>query len=219
MLLVHGWGGHAGRLGRFVAPLVDAGFTACAFDAPGHGGSGGLTGTVPEMAEAVRIVLDRFGPCRGLIAHSLGAGAAAIALRGGLRVERAVFLAPPADLAAYAARFARHFGLSERMRDAMMAHLCDRYGFCWSRMRTDEAGRDSTTPLLVIHDAGDVRVPLADGVAVARAWPIARIVTTRGLGHHRILKDPKVIRTAVQFLAPSRRKVEMHPLRAGAAAV
>src|SRR5215468_5695279 len=34
ILLVHGWGGHAARLGRFVGPLEEAGFSVIAFDAP-----------------------------------------------------------------------------------------------------------------------------------------------------------------------------------------
>ena len=40
VLLVHGWGGWRGQLGRFVAPLVDAGHRVVAVDAPGHGDAG-----------------------------------------------------------------------------------------------------------------------------------------------------------------------------------
>ena len=34
-----------------------------------------------------------------------------------------------------------------------------------------------------------------------QAWPGARMVTTRGLGHHRLVRDPQVIAEAVRFLA------------------
>jgi len=37
VLLVHGWGSRGARLGSFVAPLVAAGHSVIAFDAPGHG--------------------------------------------------------------------------------------------------------------------------------------------------------------------------------------
>lgn len=200
VVLVHGWGGHAGRMGGFVAPLVAAGLSPVAFDAPGHGRSGGLTGSVPEMADAVRALLDHFGPGRGVIAHSLGASAAALALRDGTRIPRAVFLAPPADLGAYVARFARRFKISDRMRRAMMTRLANHYGFSWSGMRVDEAGRGISTPLLIFHDVGDVCVPLSDGAAIARGWAGARLVRTRGLGHHRILRDTRVVQKAVEFL-------------------
>src|SRR6476619_6407329 len=41
ILLVHGWGGHAARLSRFVEPLEAAGFSVIAFDAPAHARSSG----------------------------------------------------------------------------------------------------------------------------------------------------------------------------------
>jgi pimeloyl-ACP methyl ester carboxylesterase len=197
---VHGWGGHSGRLVRFVAPIVRAGYSAVAFDAPGHGESGGFSGSVWETVEALRAVEDRLGPCTGLIAHSLGASAAAIALRSGLPVPRAVFLAPPADLSTYAARFARHFGISRRMFDDMKRRLADGYGISWERLRIDTSLPIAPARLLIFHDAGDPRVPFRDGQAVARAWPGARLVQTRGLGHHRILRDPRVVRRAIAFV-------------------
>lgn len=43
-------------------------------------------------------------------------------------------------------------------------------------------------------------VPLAQGEASARAWPGARLVTTRGLGHARILKDAAVASAAAAFI-------------------
>ena len=34
----------------------------------------------------------------------------------------------------------------------------------------------------------------------ARLWPDARLLSTRGLGHHRIAGDPAVIEAALRFL-------------------
>src|SRR3954471_12912224 len=39
VLLVHGWEGRGSQLGSFVEPLVAAGLSVVAFDAPGHGDS------------------------------------------------------------------------------------------------------------------------------------------------------------------------------------
>lgn len=200
ILLVHGWGGHSGRLGRFVAPIVHAGFTAVAFDAPGHGESAGFSGSVWDTVEALRAVEDRLGPCAALIAHSLGASAAAIALRSGLPVTRAVLLAPPADLSEYARRFARRFHISPRMFHRMKRRLADDYGIAWERLRIDAPLAHAPARLLIFHDAADPKVPFRDGQAIARAWPGARLVPTRGLGHHRILRDPGVVRRATAFV-------------------
>jgi hypothetical protein len=56
------------------------------------------------------------------------------------------------------------------------------------------------TPALVLHDRDDAEVALADGEAIARAWPGARLVATEGLGHRRILRAPGVHQEAARFV-------------------
>jgi pimeloyl-ACP methyl ester carboxylesterase len=205
VLLVHGWGGHAGRLGNFVEPLLGAGCSVIAFDAPGHGVSSGLQGTLPEWIDALRALADRQGPFHGVIGHSLGASAAAFAMRNGLRTPRAVFLAPPADMSWYVTRFAKRLRLSERVRERLQQRLERRYGICWERMCVASVVGERETRLLVFHDARDASVPVSDGEAIARAWPGARLVRTRGLGHHRILRDRRVVARAAAFVAAGAR--------------
>jgi len=55
-------------------------------------------------------------------------------------------------------------------------------------------------PLLVMHDRDDREVGWNNGAAIAKAWPGAELVTTTGLGHHRIVSDAAVIRQVVTFL-------------------
>ena len=56
-------------------------------------------------------------------------------------------------------------------------------------------------PTLVVHDHDDEEIPHADAEAVAAAAPGATLVSTRGLGHHRIVRDEAVIERAVAFVA------------------
>jgi len=65
--LVHGWGGNASQLNPFVRPLVAAGFTVVAHDAPSHGlsdpgptGAGNSDGV--QMGKALDDVATLFGP-------------------------------------------------------------------------------------------------------------------------------------------------------------
>jgi len=201
VLLVHGWGGHAGRLVEFAAPIAARGFSVIAFDAPGHGASSARRGTIFEMLDAIRALDDRFGPFAGVVGHSLGASAAILSMWRGVPFERAVLVAPPADLGSYLPRFARRLHLPERTRELLKARLEDRYGIRWDRLRLASiSGRRPRTPILVFHDCRDACVPMRNGAAIARAWPGARLVCTRGLGHHRILRDRGVIRRTADFL-------------------
>jgi pimeloyl-ACP methyl ester carboxylesterase len=58
----------------------------------------------------------------------------------------------------------------------------------------------ATRPTLVIHDLGDKDVPWGDAERYALLYPDARLLSTSGLGHHRILKSPLVSAAVIRFL-------------------
>jgi pimeloyl-ACP methyl ester carboxylesterase len=200
-LLVHGWGSRAARLGSFVAPLTAAGFSVIAFDAPGHGASAGRLSSLPQFMAAARASGDRFGPIEALVAHSMGGAASTLAIRRGLPVRRAVFLAPSSDPAGYVERFGAILRLSPEILDGMKLTLERRFAIAWKDFDVVAAARKMTSPLLVVHDREDRDVPWTDGESIATAWPGAQFVVTEGLGHRRIVHDPSVVSRAVAFLS------------------
>jgi pimeloyl-ACP methyl ester carboxylesterase len=205
--LVHGWGGWRWQLDGFVAPLVEAGFRVVAFDAPSHGASdpgpsGPGRSTVLELADALAAVVAAMGPAHAVVAHSLGATAAAFALRGGLPVERAAFLAPMADPLPYTRTFAGRLGFGERVRTRLVDRIERRVGLPLSAFDVPAmAEQVATPPLLLVHDRQDAETGWSDSAAIARSWPRCRLVTTGGLGHRRILRAPAVIAEVVEFVA------------------
>jgi pimeloyl-ACP methyl ester carboxylesterase len=54
--------------------------------------------------------------------------------------------------------------------------------------------------MLLLHDPEDREVPFADGLALAEAWPGARLEPLVGAGHTRALRHPDVISRAVGFV-------------------
>jgi pimeloyl-ACP methyl ester carboxylesterase len=204
--LVHGWGGWGGQLDAFVAPLVEAGHRVVAFDALGHGGSGpGPSGpgrsNILELADSLAAVVAAHGPAAAVVAHSLGATATAHAMRGGLAVDRAVFVSPMADPLPYTRTFAARLGFGERVRTRMVRRIERRVGMPLSAFGVPDLARAmATPPLLLVHDRQDAETGWADSEAIARAWPGARLVTTTGLGHRRILRDPSVVAEVARFL-------------------
>ena len=215
VLLVHGWGGHAGRLTPFVDSLLSAGFSVVAFDAPGHGIARGRVSSLPEFVAAIRAVEAEHGPFRAVIGHSLGAAAAALAVREGLGAQRLILLAPPSDLEKYTGRFARIMRIPPSVRDSMKKRLEKRFQIRWAELKVAGRPASGDVSLLIFHDRRDVRVPMRDGVEIVDTWPNARLVRTRGLGHHRILRDARVIARAVSFLAgrPARKSAATRSTR------
>ena len=201
VLLAHGWGGTAAQMRRFVFPLAGAGYRVVAFDQPAHGLSGGTLTGLPDFADVLREVAWHHGGVQAVIAHSLGGAATALAIARGLPLERAVLVAPPADLTAYSRRFARWHRIPESVRGTMQAAIEERFGVRWADLEISRVAERLDVQALVIHDRGDKVVPFAQGERFARHWPGARVLLTDGLGHHRILQDDEVAGAAVAFVA------------------
>lgn len=204
VILLHGWGGRAGRFSAMAAALLRSGFRVILFDAPAHGVSMGRQASLPQFAKALRQVADTVGPVYGLIGHSLGGAAVSLAMHHGLVAARAILLAPPADVFVFSHAFARHLRIPPRARDAMQQNLETRLQISWEELHIPTLASTMTSPALVIHDTKDSDVPFDHGQEIARAWPGAELFTTTGLGHRAILRNPEVIRRTIEFLEGDR---------------
>jgi pimeloyl-ACP methyl ester carboxylesterase len=204
--LVHGWAGDRGQLTAFVAPLVSAGYRVVAFDAPSHGESapgefGPRSSTIPEFAAALEAVVARHGQPRAIVAHSLGAASAAVALCDGMRASRVVLIAPTAGVPAFERSFAAALGYGERTRRRLFDRTERRVGAPMHHFDVPALGRAVLMPkTLIVHDRDDAVTPVADGEAIAEAWSGSRLHLTSGLGHRRLLRDPAVIAEVVDFV-------------------
>lgn len=200
VLLVHGWEGRGTQLGRFVMPLVDAGFRVVTFDGPAHGQSPGRSTTLPEFATAIIALCRELGPLYGIVGHSFGAAATSIALQNGISAEKAVLVSPPFSFASVVGRFASFLSIPEDVLRRMHVLMEKRHRCPPDTLSFDTIGPQMRTPALIFHDADDRYVPYHDGLAVARVWQGSTMITTNGLGHNRILSDGIVIERVVEFM-------------------
>lgn len=204
VLLAHDWGGSAGQLQSFVQPLVRAGFTVVAFDAPGHGVSGGTWTSLSRLAQALTHVAETVGPLHAIVAHAFGAAAATLAISRGLRVGRLVQIGPPADAAEWFSKYTRALRLRDDVEREARHRLEQRLGLGLDSLTAERLAGAVEVPVLVIHDRLDDRVPWDDGARIARALPRGRLMTTLGLGHTRIVEEPAVIAATQRFLERDR---------------
>ncbi len=211
VLLVHGWGGNGGQMLALAEPLLAQGFRVVLFDAPAHGSSEpsrlrGRRVSMIEIADALRVVAAAAGPIAGLIAHSGGCTATALALRDGWRgPRRIVFVAPFALPSEAIEPFGRAIGASAAVTARFHARVEQRFARPWTDFDMPGlAQRRTVPPLLVVHDRDDREVPPFHGTSLAQAWPGARLLETGGLGHRRVLRAPAVVADIGRFLAPLR---------------
>lgn len=201
VLLVHGWEGRGSQLARLVEPLVRQGLSVVAFDVRGHGDAPDGISSVVEHARAVTSVALHLGPLHAIVGHSVGGAASLFATRFGLRAGRFALIAPPISPERFAAGFGSMLGLNAAVQGAMLRRLERRYGIPMEDLdvRADAARIDA--PILVVHDVGDRIVPFSDGEAIAHAAPHGALVSTHGLGHHRVLRAPEVAAAVVPFVS------------------
>lgn len=201
VILAHGWGGHAAQMRAFVPPLLAAGFRVIAYDQPAHGVSEGRLTGLPDFADALAEVAAHHGGVHGVVGHSLGATAAAMAHAWRkLDVRKLVLIGAASDLVGYSRRFARWHWMPEWLRRSMQSAIEERYGLRWDELELAAVAPRLAAGALVIHDRADRRVPWSQGAAIANAWRGARLLTTEGLGHRRILEHEAVSRAATEFL-------------------
>ena len=121
----------------------------------------------------------------------------------GLELERAVFVAPPADLGAYFDTICEKLRLPDDVPRRVKQGLEKRFDVNWDELVAERLAVSMASPLLVLHDRHDKEVPIDNGERLAHAWPGSVLEITEGLGHRRILRDPLVVDRAVAFIGDS----------------
>jgi pimeloyl-ACP methyl ester carboxylesterase len=224
VLLVHGWGGWASRLGAFVRPLVETGHQVVGMDLPAHGSSPGRRTNPFEMADALLEVAGAVGPIHALISHSFGGMVSLLAMERGLNPGSATLLSPALRSDHVRDRFAELFRLRAPVMDALVRVIDGRFGSeVWEHLDARRiayrlASRGSDVPVLIAHDPEDRDAPFSDALELSRRLPTARILRVEGAGHHRILVEESVVSAAVEFVSDSRQASPAGAPRIAAAA-
>jgi pimeloyl-ACP methyl ester carboxylesterase len=202
VLLVHGWNGRGIRLHRFIAPLMNAGYSAIAFDGPAHGASEGRNTSYFEFTDVVTALFEaELGPeIRGVVAHSFGAAAVVNSLSRRNPAPKTVLLAPVLELKDLVFRaFDRH-GVPPEIGERIIGAYEQRFGYS---LRDDDPHLrlgGLRSPVLVVHDEEDPVMPYRDSRRISRQFDHLTLHTTHGLGHNRILTDPAVVDAAMIHL-------------------
>lgn len=204
VLLLHGFEGRAANLVAFAAGLSERGLAAVAFDSFGHGESEGDRATIVDVAGAAHAVAAEFGPFHAVIAHSFGGLCAYHAVRTGLSVRRMATIGAVCDFGFlpewFGARLGLRGGIVADLRRRSEAYFRPETDI-WERFSASHDAAGWTVPLLVVHDADDKEITVAQGRKIAAAYPRAEYLETRGLGHRRILRDAGVVGTVLDFVA------------------
>ena len=201
VLLTHGWSGSAADMAPLAAELVRAGYRTVLYDMPGHGNSSPRPTNLYVYLRTLEALAEITGPLEGVVGHSLGGTATALALgQRLLSARKAVLLAPAVSPWDFSWDFAQMIGLPEERVPGMVARTEELVGAKADGLNAAEAVRDLQTPVHIAHDPEDLDVPFKHSSMLAAAWKDSELVPRPGLGHRKLLKDPATIAAAVAFV-------------------
>ena len=219
VLFVHGWNGRGANFAPFFGPLLEAGFSVAAFDAPAHGLSDGRTSSYFQFTDALRAVM-RTGVGRrmhGLIGHSVGGAAVIGALSREKTAVQTVLISPALDLQNILASAFEGFGVPLGIFRGVIAALERKYGYSLEKDNPIRLLPTLKTPVFIVHDRADETTPYLESRRAAEQCPNVSLHTTEGLGHKRILADPAVVARVMAHLtgSPSGAEKETRVVAAG----
>ena len=197
VLIIHGWESHAGHMNVLSDALVNAGLNVVALDAPAHGDAEGETTNAIQFAAALLRVSKDLGPFDAIVGHSMGGGAAFIAIADGMQVGKVVTIGAPYLFSDVLHRFAKYIGLPPKAEKSFVDRIEQLTGRSWDETRGDVVAPKVHQPCLVVHDQDDKEIPFSDAENLLKVLPQGEIYKTKGLGHRRILHD----RTTAAYIA------------------
>jgi pimeloyl-ACP methyl ester carboxylesterase len=203
VMLIHGWNGRGTQIAAFAKSLTEKNFRVVALDGPGHGISQGKITNPKHFSDFILNAQQELAPlgAKSIIAHSFGGGCTVLAANAGLKVESIVLIASPAFYEKVVQFFATSMGLSKKSEIIFIDLVTKFSGIAPAEINVGHLGSSLNIPALIVHDKDDKAVLYKWGQAIHNAWPGSILYTTQGLGHRRILKDPKVIAYVTEFIA------------------
>ncbi|WP_052367878.1 alpha/beta hydrolase [Algiphilus aromaticivorans] len=201
VMLLHGWEGHYTQFEALIARLLEAGYTVIAVDPPAHGDAPGSVSHPGRFSDALRDAVAAEDAPYAVIGHSMGAGAALLAAKTGVRLPRMVLIASPASFRYVVDGFLDFVGLQGRGRERFRTLVEREVGHPLDAIEAAElAPAMGDTPVLLVHDRFDRRIPYEHAQRLRAGLSRAQLHETRGLGHQRLLADAGVIARVLEFL-------------------
>ena len=200
ILLVHGWSGRGTQLVKIADELLKSGYSTISFDAPAHGKSPGNTTIMVDFIYAILEIDKQFGPFEAAIGHSLGGMSVLNAMKKGLQLKCAILIGSGDIVQDIIDDFVTKLELDPSIAIGLRVHFEKKYGESMNDYSAYIAAKESTIPVLVVHDHDDPEVSVKAGIHIHKHLKNGELLLTDGLGHRKILGNHAVIERVVQFV-------------------
>jgi pimeloyl-ACP methyl ester carboxylesterase len=195
ILILHGFSSYSYKFEKYVSLLKKQGFEVICFDAPAHGLSEGKIINALIYKAAILEIEANFGPFYGLMGHSLGGLAGALAFQefNDQANRRLVMVAPAVRTQRAIEHFYSLLPVDEKIRVAIDQLFNEITHLPIEEISVNHAIKHIQSPILWIHDKDDKICIFDDVLPIMNEKPEhIRFVITEGLGHSRIYKEASI---------------------------
>ncbi len=198
LILIHGWSGRGSQFFKIAEDLKKQ-YRLLAIDAPGHGDHRGKRSHMLEFVDAIETTQQKLGPVYGAIGHSLGGLALFNAMERGIHFQQLAIIGTPSTIPNVIGDFCAQVKANAKVAKGIIQYLEKRYQLSVDEVSTVSLAQKYNPKGLILHDKDDRDVPVKNASESAAAWSHAKLHLTKGLGHRRILMDPKVLKLLYDF--------------------
>lgn len=200
ILLMHGWSARATQFRTIIDALL-TNYHLVAIDAPAHGKSEGKETDLFGFAGAMKKIVHNYPNLYAIIGHSLGGVAAILNVKNGLPVEKLVVMASPAVASDILDNFIQRINAFPQRARYLKRAMKKKYNLDFEQATASEVVKNfPEVPCLLVYDEQDEEAPIRHGEILKAQMKHAQLLTTRGLGHTRILHNQHVIQSIIKFL-------------------
>ena len=203
LLILHGYESSGINFDRYINPLIKKGYEIMTFDAPAHGRSGGKKINAPLYKRTIQAIHKKYGPVQSYIAHSFGGLAVSLALEEISHTDdyKLVLIAPATETTTAIDSFFKFLQLDDSLRPEFGKVIIKAGGVSSEWYSIKRAMKHIRAKVLWVQDEDDEVTPLRDVLKVkGENYHNIEFVITKGLGHRRIYRDNKVVKSIVEFL-------------------
>lgn len=200
VLMAHGWSGRGTQMAALASRLVEKGYTVISFDAPAHGKAPGKMSMMPFFIKSIHEIARKYGPFDSAIGHSLGGMSLLKAVKEGLPLKKLVIIGTANSITHITKEFARNLKLNDTVAEKMKSYFDRKFGEDMDDYSGGLSAEDVKVPTLVVHDKDDVDVDITSAHEISEKLTNSELYVTEGLGHRKILGDPKVINKITTFV-------------------
>ena len=198
--MAHGWAGRGTQLYELADKLLENGMMVIAFDSPAHGQSAGKKTHLIESVETIHYLNTTYGPFEAAIGHSYGGIGLLAAQAEKPFLNKLITLGIDNSIANIINEFVNKIGLNQKVVKLVQQKMDQKFNSSIEKVSAEESAKSLQIPTLIIHDSQDKDVDVSSAFKIRQNLQKGELFVTKGLGHRKIFRDPKVIQKIITFI-------------------